>query len=249
MIAAAGAVFLASLLGSPHCAGMCGGLVAFYAGTSEKGRALGHAAYNLGRLTSYAALGALAGSLGALVDVVGKLAGLQRAAAILAGAAMIAWGLSSLARLRGWSVPRLAASRAMGALAGRAARRLRDRPPLVRAAAVGLVTGLLPCGLLYAFIVSAAATGSAGAGAALMALFWTGTLPVMVGLGLAAQRLSGRLRRHLPAFTAVLLVVAGVFTVGMRAASPRLVLENVSPAVVGTQAQAPVPACHHGAAP
>ena len=62
MIALAGSVLLASLLGSPHCAGMCGGFVCFYSGQDGRGQTRAHAAYNLGRLVSYLVLGLLAGS-------------------------------------------------------------------------------------------------------------------------------------------------------------------------------------------
>ena len=83
-----GTVFMASLAGSLHCAGMCGGFVAFYSGTEpgRRGRRyLAHLTYNGGRLTSYLILGALAGLLGAAVDLAGSMAGVQRFAAIAAG--------------------------------------------------------------------------------------------------------------------------------------------------------------------
>ncbi|HSL52590.1 MAG TPA: sulfite exporter TauE/SafE family protein, partial [Candidatus Deferrimicrobiaceae bacterium] len=80
----------ASLLGSAHCAGMCGGFVGFYTGTTPGGRRrpllLAHLAYNGGRLGVYAALGAAAGALGAALDTTGGvLLGIQRTAAIVSG--------------------------------------------------------------------------------------------------------------------------------------------------------------------
>ena len=77
-------VLTASLLGSMHCAGMCGGFVCFYA-TGADGRAGGtgsHVAYNVGRLVSYLVLGLLAGVLGQGLDRVGGLVGLSRGAAV-----------------------------------------------------------------------------------------------------------------------------------------------------------------------
>ncbi len=91
MIAVAGAVLLASLLGSPHCAGMCGGFVCFYAGQGGRGQALAHVAYNLGRLASYLLLGALAGLLGQTLDQAGAGAGLHRTAAVASGAVMVVY--------------------------------------------------------------------------------------------------------------------------------------------------------------
>ena len=87
------------------------------------------------------------------------------------------------------------------------------RPPLVRATVVGLLSGVLPCGWLWAFIVTAAGTGSALGGVAVMATFWAGTVPVLLALGLGAQILSVPLRRHIPAVTAVILVALGLYAI------------------------------------
>ena len=213
------AVLVASLVGSPHCMGMCGGFVAFYAGsdpTRGRARALTHVAYNSGRLVVYVALGLAAGSLGAAVDLAGSAAGLQRTAAVIAGSAMIAWGAVTLAAVLGVRMPALPLPARLRRLTTEAFRSLRGRPPLVRAAAMGLLTALLPCGWLYAFVVASAGTASATAGAATMAVFWVGTLPLMLALGLGVQALAGPLRRHLPAASAIALVVVGLLSVAGR---------------------------------
>ena len=68
-------VFVASLLGSLHCAGMCGAFVAFAVGIDDpdaaRKRARLHAAYNLGRLVTYSVLGAIAGAIGGALDLAG----------------------------------------------------------------------------------------------------------------------------------------------------------------------------------
>ena len=92
----------------------------------------------------------------------------------------------------------------------------------MRALVMGLVTGCLPCGWLYAFIVTAAGTGTAAAGAATMAVFWLGTLPAMVSLGLGVRALAGPLRRHVPAACAVALILVGLFGVAGRLTDPRV---------------------------
>lgn len=208
-------ILTASLLGSLHCAGMCGGFVCFYA-TGAEGRAGGtasHVAYNLGRLVSYLSLGLVAGIVGQGLDRAGALVGVSRAAAVVAGALMIAWGGSILLASRGIRVPRLeglpSGRNPLGALLGR----VRERSPEVRAAATGLLTTLLPCGWLYAFVVAAAGTGRVGASLATMALFWVGTLPVMLGVGYGAQRLTGAFRARLPLVTAAAVVVMGVLSI------------------------------------
>jgi sulfite exporter TauE/SafE len=77
---------------------------------------------------------------------------------------------------------------------------------------MGLVTTLIPCGWLYAFVAVAGGTAHPLTGAGVMALFWLGTLPVMASLGLLAQSALGPLRRRLPILTASLLVVFGMLT-------------------------------------
>lgn len=212
MIALAGSVLAASLLGSPHCAGMCGGFVCFYAGQGGGRRTLAHLAYHLGRLTSYLALGAVAGVVGERVERLGLVVGVSRGAAVVAGALMIVWGGAALAHALGARLPLPGAPRAAHAPLAAALRRLHDRPAPVRALAIGLLTTLLPCGWLYGFAATASGTGSVPAAMVVMGAFWAGTLPVMAGLGVAAQHAFGPLRRRLPAITAGLLVVLGLLT-------------------------------------
>jgi hypothetical protein len=208
-----GGVLVASLLGSPHCAGMCGPFVCFYSGTGEKPRAWAHVAYNGGRLVSYLVLGAIAGAIGAGVDRMGAAAGVSRAAAVLAGAVMLAWGGAMLLSAAGVRLPEGgAASFARRRIAG-AVRALHAQPPEARGLALGLLTTLLPCGFLYGFVAVAAGTGSWASGLGVMAVFWAGTLPVMAGFGLVAQRALGPLRRRLPIFTAVILIAFGLAAV------------------------------------
>ena len=211
-------VFVASLSGSLHCAGMCGGLVAFAAGTDRSRRPLpGHLAYHTGRFTVYVTLGALAGGLGAGLDLAGRAAGLRDAALATAAVLMLAWGLLTLLRHFGVPLPRFLGAPAGHGLAGRVYRRLAGRPPVVRAAALGMLTPLLPCGWLYAFAVTAAGTGSALSGALLMAAFFLGTVPALAAVGVSVQLLAGRLRRHLPVMSALALVVVGLVTLAGRA--------------------------------
>jgi hypothetical protein len=213
----------ASLLGSAHCAGMCGGFVAFYAGAAPGARRrsllLAHLAYNAGRLGAYAALGAAAGALGAALDTTGgALLGLQRSAAIVSGVCITLWGARSLLEALGARVPRLGAPAGLRALAGRGIAAVATASSAVRALVVGLATGLLPCGWLYVFLATAAGTGSAWGGAALMTMFWAGTLPVMLSLGAGLQALAAPLRRHVPVVCAIAMIVVGLLAIGGRLA-------------------------------
>jgi len=206
----------ASLLGSAHCAAMCGGFACFFGGTGGKGAAWPvHAAYHGARLAGYAALGAVAGLAGAGFDLAGRMAGIQRPAAVAAGALMILWGGAGLAAAAGVGRAVTAAPGAARFLSRRIAA-LAGKPPLVRAPAIGLLTALLPCGWLYVFVATAAGTGSPQGGALAMTAFWAGTVPVLAGIGALAQRAAGPLRARLPVVTAAALLVLGVLTVAGR---------------------------------
>ena len=219
MIALALSVFVAALLGSVHCAGMCGSFACLASGgDASSGRAAlrSTVTYNLGRLVSYAILGAVAGAAGAGLDQLGAVAGLTRPAAMVAGVLLILWGLATLLGTFGVRLPAVSVPPALASRIARGVRAVQQRPPAVRGLAIGMLTAALPCGWLYAFVATSAAAGSALGGALVMAAFWTGTVPMMAAVGLGAQRLLGPARKHLPALTAAMLVVLGSLTVAGR---------------------------------
>jgi sulfite exporter TauE/SafE len=222
MTALLSAVLASSLLGSLHCAGMCGGFVALHAGAPGSGRgvrrtAIAHAAYSLGRLLTYATLGAAAGALGATLDSAGALAGIQRLAAVVASVVVVGWGMAGLGRAMGLRLGRQgsggflarAAAVGMGVAGG--------WPVPARALLTGILAGLLPCGWLWAFVVTAAGTAQATTGALVMAVFWAGTIPMLAGVGLLLDTIVGPLRRYLPAATAVAMILVGLLAVAGRA--------------------------------
>ncbi len=206
-------VITTALLGSMHCAGMCGGFVCFYAGQeSTRSQWPAHLAYNLGRWISYVTLGALAGLLGSRLDMMGAAAGVSRGAAVVVGALMVVWGAAGIARALGarWATPRTP-SWASGAVSA-VLKRVAAQPPVVRALTLGLLTTLLPCGFLWAYVAIAAGTAMPLRGALVMTAFWASTLPVMLALGVAARSALGPLRQRLPLATASVLVVLGLLT-------------------------------------
>jgi uncharacterized protein len=208
------AILVASLVGSLHCAGMCGAFVvlATGTGTSTRSAAFGQTAYHLGRLVSYTILGALAGAAGRLIDLTSTLAGLQPLAAGLAGAAMVAFGITALLRSSGVKIAGLRLPSGWNHLIARVSASQMNRPPIIRAACIGLCTTLLPCGWLYAFVLTAAGTGNPLNGALVMAIFWLGTLPALIVVGSGVRQLLGPLGRRAPAITSVLLVLVGLYT-------------------------------------
>jgi sulfite exporter TauE/SafE len=237
-------VLAASALGSLHCVGMCGGLVGFYA-TGQTGAAprwAPHAAYHLARLLAYTALGAAAGQLGASLDALGASAGAGQLGLVVAVSTLALCGALALGGRQ--RLAQLARSRPEGGLLRRLERtlgaltyRLRERPPIWRASALGLSSALLPCGWLYAFVALAAATGSAGGGALLLLAFWSGTVPALLGLGIGLQRVAAPLRARVPRLGAALITLACVVNVASR-----------WPAALSTDASGaapPAPSCHH----
>lgn len=184
------AALAVGVLGGVHCLGMCGGIVGAIslgharADTATWPRLLG---YNLGRMASYVAAGAVAGLIGAVM--LGALPSGQRLLELLAAVFLILLGLY----LGGWW-PVLARLEWLGGRAWRVIEPLGRRFIPVRgvgqAFIVGSVWGWLPCGLVYSVLVWALAAGSAGNGALLMGAFALGTLPNLMLMGLFAARLA-----------------------------------------------------------
>lgn len=196
-----------SAVGSIHCVAMCGPLVGLHGGARSLRLAAMH---SVGRLTTYALLGATAGLLGGALDLAGKLGNVQRIATLIAGSLVLAWGIYLLVRGRNVS------AKTGSSKFGTALVQIRNKPPQLRAWLMGTLTGLLPCGWLWAFVVTAGGTGSAALGASVMVAFWLGTLPAMVGLLAFAGPLFARVRARIPAITAAALIAVGIATLAMR---------------------------------
>lgn len=204
------------LAGSVHCLGMCGGIAAA-AGTrtqsaaSGAGAALAGLSFNLGRIASYALLGLLVGAL--VGAAVGQLHVRPFAVALraLAGLLMFLMGLSLLSGRDLLSLERAGGRlwQRLRPLAGRAL----ALPPALRFAALGLLWGFLPCGLVYSALALSATAGSAAAGGATMLAFGLGTLPAMLAVTLAGsaftRRLSGLRTRRV---AGALMIVFAVWT-------------------------------------
>ncbi len=212
-------MFLAGLTGSAlHCGPMCGPFVLGQVGenlaripaarlcglTRLRGALL--APYHAGRLLTYAGLGASAASFGGFASPTKSWPAMLLATA---------GGLCALAAAqRIW--PRLARRPAPQALPGLSRIIVRlgqaiDRTRLSGGFLLGLLLGFLPCGLLYAALVVAAASPSALLGASAMAAFGLGTVPALIGIGLAGHAAGrGRFRLTGRAGGAILLFNAGL---------------------------------------
>lgn len=212
--------FLLGFVGSAHCAGMCGPLALALppTGNTRVMFLTGRAAYNLGRIATYGLLGALFGLLGQTFAI----AGLQRWVSLVAGAVILIGLLLSprlaagvpLARGVGWlkaALGSLLRRRALGSLFG-----------------IGLLNGLLPCGLVYAACAGAVASGGFVPGIEYMILFGLGTLPMMLAFSIVGQKVHlgfrFKLQRLIPASLAIvgmLLLLRGM-ALGIPYLSPKL---------------------------
>ena len=192
-------IFLAGLAGSMHCVGMCGGF-ARALGADRRGRLATlarHLIYNLGRVTSHCFLGTLAGTLGWVLVGPGGDAGwtslVQRSLAVLAGALMLTIGLRFLGLL-----PAGAADLPGFGWLATGLRRLIGSPHPGAPLALGVLNGLLPCPLVYAFVLHTVGAGAPLAGLVIMGVFGLGTfraLLLMGGVGWWARGfMPGRLR-------------------------------------------------------
>lgn len=213
------AFLMLGVLGSAaHCVGMCTPFVMLVArryGTPAGSHAPWAAQvwYTVGRLTTYGTLGALAGSLGGALQFAGALMGLQRAATVLAGGVLVITGVAGLLSLS----PAGGASKWVSQMTAKLGRRMPGHP-----LALGLVLGLLPCGLLYSAVVAAMATGRASVGGAGLVLFGLGTAPALFGVSLA-DALFIRRRSVLNRLSQVFVLVMGAWFL-YRAALPSLTL-------------------------
>ncbi len=216
MIALLTAVLFASFIGSPHCGAMCGPLVALAVAQREGRPVMLSVLYHGGRLVTYMLLGAVAGAIGGLMDLAAGLAGLQPIALAFTGAVLVAFGVVELLRYRGAPVPRMnLPTWLMQALNSvrRAAFAWEAAP---RALAIGLLTALLPCGWLYAFAITAAGTSEAWRGAAVMGVFWIGTVPILLAVGIGARKFLGSVGQYAPLISAMVLIAAGGMVIWQR---------------------------------
>jgi sulfite exporter TauE/SafE len=179
--------FILGLFSSLHCAGMCGPLAIAlpHVSGAPVGFAAGRMAYNVGRILTYSLLGLASGVAGKTV----LLAGFERGLSISLGLALLAGLLISRKLV-------VSSSKAVAHLKGRMAALLRRRS-IGALCLLGLLNGLLPCGLVYVACAGAASTGSVPGATRYMAAFGFGTLPMMLAISLSGRLIPFSLRLKL----------------------------------------------------
>jgi sulfite exporter TauE/SafE len=217
------AVLVTSLVGSLHCAGMCGVFVAMATGVGQgaRERARLQAMYHGGRLIGYSALGVACGALGQALDLGAASLGLSRVAIWLAAGTIVAVGLVAVLKESGVRLPRTQAPKWAQRLFQSGATAAQRLGPVRRAGVIGLLTVLLPCGWLYAFAIMAAGTASPLLGGLVMMTFWIGTVPVLAFVGLGAGAVRQRLGPRARLAAGCLVMAIGAATL-MRATGAEL---------------------------
>jgi sulfite exporter TauE/SafE len=197
------------LVGSLHCAGMCGPLaLALPAGPGGTASYVsGRVAYNAGRIATYCALGLVFGLLGKSLF----MAGVQRWVSIALGVVLLA-GLITSRRLGATNAVIGLVSRLKSGMSAM----LRQRSTAALGV-LGLLNGLLPCGLVYVAGAGALTTGDPVSGAAFMAAFGLGTVPMMFAISLSGRLVAVSVRLKLAKaipvsvfLLAVLLILRGM---------------------------------------
>jgi sulfite exporter TauE/SafE len=211
------AALAAGLLGGVHCVGMCGGIVGALSlampGQKQGPKLPILLGYNIGRVSSYVAAGALVGGIGQLSLGFMHIQSLQLVLSVIAGLMMILMGLY----LGGWNGFLRHVEKAGGLIWKRiepVGRKLLPVRNSGQAYLLGLVWGWLPCGLVYSMLIWALGSGGPVDGAMLMLAFGIGTLPNLLATGLLAGQFVRRMQQPGVRMTAaVLLILFGIYTV------------------------------------
>ena len=210
----------AGVFGSAHCLGMCGGLSGLFAmhtgARSTASQPVLAVTYNLGRIVSYALLGALSATAGQ--ELIGVMPALAVPIRLVAGLVIVLMGVQIAF---GWQLlaPVEKAGSHLWRLVSPLTKRVLPVTSAARAIGLGLLWGLLPCGLVYSMLLVAMAGSDPLHGATVMIAFGIGTTPAMLVTGLGAASLSRLLSNKRRALVAGLLLVAiGVATMAMPAA-------------------------------
>jgi sulfite exporter TauE/SafE len=183
--------FSAGLAGSGHCLGMCGGIVTALAlSTGDKGAAerfLFNLLYHAGRITTYTLLGLLAG-LAVRAGVLDEFRSWSKWLFLAANLLVLLMGLFTMIGIRSLGVSAL--DGCGWGLIRRLLARVKTSRSVLAAIPAGLLMGLIPCGLVYGVLISAATSASSLQGGSMMLAFGAGTLPVLMAYGQVAATLS-----------------------------------------------------------
>jgi len=198
-----------------HCIGMCGGIIIAYSSTkidskwSKWLQSIAHLSYSFGRITTYTLLGVIFGAIGGVISFSSMA---NATLTIVAGIFMILTGLSLLGKLP--FLTKLEHSFSSTSWYQEIFRSVLRSKSLYSFYILGLLNGLLPCGLVYFFAVIAASTGSPLWGALVMFIFGVSTLPALFMLGLFTGVFTrSNFRKTIMNLAAMIVLIYGFYTI------------------------------------
>ncbi len=236
--------FVVGLLGSLHCIGMCGPIVAALP-QGEGGKLsflYGRLLYNSGRVVTYALIGLVFGLIGKTIFMAGYQQGLSIAIGVVIILAVITPSRYSQGLISALGLGRVYAL--ISKLWGRLFRSSRKTSLF----AIGLLNGFLPCGFVYVALAGAVATGGALKGSAYMALFGVGTIPILLVFSLIGNVIGHKFRRafsHAVPVLAIALALVFILrglSLGIPVLSPKMTHDVATGEVKSS-------CCEHKAAP
>jgi sulfite exporter TauE/SafE len=193
---------------------MCGGFVVAYSSakidsnTSSLHQFFCHLLYSLGRVSSYTFLGGLFGYLGSVISFSKVSTGYFY---FIVGAIMVLMGLSLMGKIK--FLTSLESALATNSVIKPLFSKLIHSKSLFSFYGLGVLNGFLPCGLVYFFAVSAAATSSIFWGAVTMFIFGLSTIPSLLGFGYIIGFLkSGNFREIMIKIASILIILYGIYT-------------------------------------
>ena len=206
------AIFVLGLVSSLHCVQMCGPIVLAYSLPLAKAARrpemlMAHAAYSVGRIATYSALGAVAGVAGGGLNVVSRLGGVANGARICAGFGMMVTAVLISGVLPASGFVQIGPVGWFSRVVGR----ILLSPLPLNKLRLGLVLGLLPCGLVYAALIKSVETGSAAGGALTMLGFGLGTASTLTSFGIVSSAAGLRLGRWGNLLSAAGVALMGAF--------------------------------------
>ncbi|MCK4892294.1 MAG: sulfite exporter TauE/SafE family protein, partial [Candidatus Pacebacteria bacterium] len=206
-----GLIFFIGILSSFHCIGMCGGLVVAYTAKhhakNEDSKSFlnsPHLHYNLGRMISYTAIGAVLGGFGSFFGINPTFTGMIT---LLAGFFMILMGLSLITNFKWLERVKLRMPIFMAKFLYKQRHSKKPKSPFI----IGLLNGFMPCGPLQAMQLYALASGSMTQGALSMGAYALGTVPLMFGFGNFISLISQDRIKQVMKFSGVIVIVLGLF--------------------------------------
>jgi len=209
-------IAMIAFLGSfGHCVGMCGGIVIAYSSTkvqqgwSKTQQSFSHLLYSLGRILTYSVLGAIFGYLGSVVTFSNTANGVLW---LIAGTAMLLAGLSLLGKVKFLALIEHSFSKSTWYQQN--FRALINSQTFTSFFLLGMLNGLLPCGFVYFFAITAASTADPLYGALVMIIFGVSTVPALFSLGffVGLFKQSG-LRNIMMKLAAISVILYGSYTI------------------------------------